>query len=201
MSDLIRYTPEEMATNFGPIAVREQLGTVKTMADAIKADGRSLSVLRKHTAHDRVCALIELHLVAFQKSLNVHQKLDQFQMNEIANEILTSYYHLNVIEIAHVLQKAKRGDYGRIEYAINMPDVMQWFAQYAEKRVEHFMYNSNSESNEHKQNFEDSQTFTPEAMQALSELKDQFSAKEKFDQDEYNKYKIKYETEQKNENK
>jgi len=187
MGELIKYTAQQYAAKFEPMAMLQDLRQIKTMTDAIKADPNGLAFYSKQIGEDTVLAVIEMHLLALGQSVNVHEKLSKFQIKEIATEIITLYYYMNMTEIATVFRRAKRGEFGPIKYALNMPDVLQWFAKYSDERVAHFMQMSDSQANEHKQNLKDSTQLDGMALEVLKNVKEEIP--EEFDKESFDEWK------------
>ena len=129
-NEIVKITVDSFLETYNPAEMMKTHSMVKTMKQAIEADTKSISVYSKEIGQAAVVGIIEMHLMSLCQSLNVHEKLSTDQMTEIAFEIVSMYYHLSVVEISHVFRKAKRGEYGKINYSINMPDVMLWFSQY-----------------------------------------------------------------------
>jgi polyhydroxyalkanoate synthesis regulator phasin len=196
MSDLIKYTKEAFLTKFEPMRMSKEIRAVKNVADAINSDPNGLSFYRKQIGEDTVMAVIELHLLSLGQSVNVHEKLSKFQIQEIASEIITLYYYMNMTEITYVFRKAKRGEYGVIKYALNMPEVLQWFSSYAEERISHCMKQSEQgdklRKNEHivkngKLVNQLSKKIAPEIIERLGKVKDEIP--KGFDKEEFKEWK------------
>lgn len=129
-----KYNPANMVTAFAHI---------RNVKEAVQADQNGIAYYGKHLGADTVLALIELHLVALNQSINVNQPLTKIQIKEIAIEIRAVYYFLSMVEIQFVFRKAKRGDYGQFYGALNMPSILDWFRQYTEDRIK--VYQEQSE--------------------------------------------------------
>lgn len=196
MGEIVKYTAQAYTAKFEPMQLSKQLRTVKTIEDALNSDANGLAFYKKQIGEDTVLAVIEMHLISLGQSVNVHEKLSKFQIQEIAAEILTLYYYMNMIEIAAVFRKAKRGEFGPIKYALNMPEVLQWFATYSEERVALFMKKSEQKSQEHKNESaveggklvnQLAKKFSPKLIEALGEVKKDLP--EGFDLEAYEDWK------------
>ena len=86
----------------------------------------------------------------FQKSINVNKELTGFQIDELVNEIINSYYFLSIIEIAFIFKQAKTGKYKVNTFALSMPDVIQWFEKYSEERIKEFQKIQEQENRQRK---------------------------------------------------
>lgn len=135
MGEIIKIDRQEFITKYEPRQMLMAYREVNTIAKAIECDTNGISYYAKHLGMDSVLATIELHLVALNAAVNVKQQLNEHQIKEIAIEILSNYYYINMVEIGLILRKAKRGEYGKLYGALNMVDILSWFANYAEERT------------------------------------------------------------------
>jgi len=133
------YTKKEFVTKYDPIKMIMDYRHVNSIEKALKEDSTGISVYIKEIGFDSVQAIIELHLVALNQTVNVSNPLTVLQIKEISIEILSTFYYLSIVEISFVLRKAKRGDYGKMYNSLNMPDILLWFSSYSEDRIKYFM--------------------------------------------------------------
>jgi len=156
MTNIIKVEKKEFIQKFDPARMVMEYRGVKGIQDAIDHDENGLSVYVKKLGYDTVSAVVELHLVALNQSINVGQLLTVYQIKEIAIEILATFYYLNLVEIAFIFRKIKRGDYGKLYGALNMVDLLGFFSLYAEERARLFMNKSTAEiQNDHSLRSED----------------------------------------------
>lgn len=156
MSELMKIEKGAFVAKYEPLKMITEYKHIKTVAEAVKSDENSLSVYSKHLGADTVLAVIELHLLALNNSVNVQRELSKFQIKEIAVEIQAQHYYLNMVEVAYVFRRAKRGEYGKLYGALNMVDILDWFSQYAEERVQHFINKSTADRhNDHSMRSEE----------------------------------------------
>tara|TARA_R110000751_G_scaffold102728_1_gene197748 strand:- start:118 stop:657 length:540 start_codon:yes stop_codon:yes gene_type:complete len=140
-NELIKYTKQDFIAKFEPVKMVMEYRDVKSIEMAISKDSNGIAFYSKHLGMDAILATIELHLVGLNEAINVKQPLNKFQIKEIAVEILTTYYYLNMVEIAFIFRKAKRGEFGKMYGALSMVDILTWFAQYGEERSGLYMNN------------------------------------------------------------
>lgn len=131
---------------YNPVKMIETHANITTVAQAIEADKNGISFYSKQIGPDAVLALIELHLVTLNQSVNVGQPLTKFQVKEIAIEIRAVYYFLSMVEIQFVFRKAKRGDFGQLYGALNIVAILDWFRQYTDERVQVYQQKSQHEA-------------------------------------------------------
>ena len=190
-SEVAVYNKEEFVKKFEPMNMMKEFRSVNTLVKAVDTKVEAMSVQKKNFGEDTILAMIELHLVALNQSINVHEKLTPMQMTEISLEIVENYYFMSFVEIALVFKRAKSGHYGKISYSLNMPDVLTWFSKYAEERCQHFMQRSDSKGNEAKQNSETSSVISDQALKVLKEFKATLESEDKFNEEDYQNWKRK----------
>lgn len=134
-NEIVKYTKQEFIAKYEPVTMIMEYRDVKSIEQAIQKDSNGIAFYSKHLGMDAILATIELHLVALNEAINVKQPLTKFQCKEIAVEILSTYYYLNMVEIAFIFRKAKRGEYGKMYGALSMVDILSWFAAYGEERA------------------------------------------------------------------
>ena len=145
MSELIKYTKQDFIKRYTPEALKTELSQVKTVSDAMKSDVNSIAFYRKNIGVESILASIEAQLFLLKKSINVHQNLNEYQIEELAHEINLKYYFLNMTEIAYIFKRAKTGYYGSFQYSLDMPIVLSWFEKYVEQRVDQSMKDQREE--------------------------------------------------------
>lgn len=156
MSNIVKINKKEFIQKFEPVSMVMEYRHIKNIDQAINEDANTVSVYVKELGYDTVSAVVELHLVALNQSINVNQLLSVYQIKEIAVELLATFYYISVVEIAYVFRKIKRGDYGKLYGALNMPDILGFFAQYIEERSQVFIAKSTKDiHNDHSLRSED----------------------------------------------
>jgi len=138
-SEIVIHSKNDFVTLFEPVSMVMKFRHINSIEKAIKEDSNSCAYYVKSFGFDSVQAIIELHLLALNESVNVGKPLSEFQIKEISIEIITVFYMLSIIEIQYVLRKAKRGDYGKFYNSLNMPDILIWFNTYLDERTTHFI--------------------------------------------------------------
>jgi len=154
--EIVKISKSEFITKYDPARMVMEYRHVNSIAKAIEEDGDGLSLYVKQLGYDTVSAVIELHLLALNTSVNVGQPLSKFQIKEIAVELLATYYYLSPVEIGYIFRRIKRGDYGKLYGALNMPDLLGFFGAYAEERASHYINLSTKDiHNDHSLRSED----------------------------------------------
>lgn len=188
-TEIIIFNKKEFVKRFEPMNMMKEFRSVNTLVKAIETDVKSMAVQRRKIGEDPILAMIELHLLALNQSINVHEKLSPMQMSEISIEIVQNYYFMSFVEIAYVLKRAKSGHYGKISYSLNMPDIMQWFVKYAEERCQHFMQRSDSKGSELKQNNEQSNLMNDKVVEILTKFKKTLESEDQFNENDFQEWK------------
>lgn len=156
MSNIVKINKKEFIEKFEPVSMVMKYRHIKNIDQAINEDANTVSVYVKELGYDTVSAVVELHLVALNQSINVKQLLSVYQIKEISLELIATFYYISVVEIAYVFRKIKRGDYGKLYGALNMPDILGFFAQYIEERTQVFIAKSTKDiHNDHSLRSED----------------------------------------------
>lgn len=128
-----------------PLNMLKRCIDIKTVADVVKTDAMALSQLRNDLGKDSLLALLELHIWSLNESMNLNNKLSEFQVQEIATEILSIYYYLKVEDIYLIFRRAKRGEFGKVYGSLSMIDIFGWFEKYNEERTTYYI-NQNIEN-------------------------------------------------------
>jgi len=141
-NEIVKINKSEFIEKFDPVRMLTAFRHIKTTEQAILEDKNGIAYYAKELGEDSILAVIELHLVALNQSVNVGQPLTKFQVKEIAIEILSVFYYLSMVEICFVLRKAKRGEFGQFYGVLNIVAVLDWFSQYSEDRTQKFIEQS-----------------------------------------------------------
>jgi hypothetical protein len=134
---LIKVDRQEFIQKYEPRQMLMQFREVNSIQKAIDCDPNSIAFYSKHLGMDSILAVIELHLVSLNQAVNVNNHLNENQIKEIAIEIYSNYYFMNMVEIGMIFRKAKRGEFGKLYGALNMVDILIWFSEYSESRMMH----------------------------------------------------------------
>ena len=146
--ELVKINRKEFVTKYDPVQMLTSYRHIKTTEQAIKEDQNGIAFYCKHLGEDTILAVIELHLLALNQSVNVGQPLTKYQIKEISIEILSVFYYLSIVEICFILRKAKRGEFGQLYGALNIVAILDWFNQYTEQRAAIYI----EKSTKHRQN-------------------------------------------------
>lgn len=150
MNELTVYNKEQFVLKYEPGKMVMEYRHINSIEKAVNEEKNGISVYVKELGFDTVQALIELHLVALNHSVNVSNPLTTLQIKEISIEILTSYYFLSMVEIGFIFRKAKRGDYGKFYNCLSMPEILHWFHAYSEERMNYWINeNTKDRHNDH----------------------------------------------------
>ncbi|WP_420582059.1 hypothetical protein [Reichenbachiella sp.] len=129
-------TKQEYLEIYSPKAMREAMKGVSTIQQAKALKTVSLAKIRKDIGSNAIEALIKIYLIQLSELLNLKRALTEDQIDEIASEVVATYYHLTMADVNLIMKRAKTGYYGELYEQLNMPKVMKWFADYFEERCE-----------------------------------------------------------------
>lgn len=124
-----------------PASLNRELQHVRNVSDALAlASDRekypSLAVLRRDHGSEAIEDIIMMYLIDLREKINAKRHLSDEQIEEIAFEVVTSFYHFTIADIHLVFRWAKLGKYGELYESIDMPKVMGWFETYDNARTD-----------------------------------------------------------------
>lgn len=192
---------DELLTKYNPQSVQDTFRGVTTVKQALNENDTNIAVIKKNLGETGLLIVLKLHILSLNEAINVHQKITKYQAEEIAHQILSIYYYISIVEINLIFNRAKLGHYGRIQYAITMPDVMLWFQSYSNERMEHFERNQEQQNQQFKtdKTIVDGKLFKTNDAQfnhlqikVLKAFRETLGEKSQFDQEAYDEFKKTY---------
>ena len=129
-------TSKELLTIYAPKALGKHYCHVHTVSQALDAGSHGLGQLNRELGTQRVEALIKIQMVYLNELLALKRPLNEIQIDEIASEVVTTYYHLTMADVHVIMRRARTGQYGEFFESLTMPKVLGWFAKYFEERCE-----------------------------------------------------------------
>lgn len=123
-----------------PASLTRELQHVRSVGDAlVLASDRekypSLAVIRRDHGSEVIEDLIMAYLIDMREKINAKRNLSDDQIEEIAFEVVSNFYHFTIADIHLVFRRAKLGRYGELYESIDMPKVMKWFSMYDDERT------------------------------------------------------------------
>lgn len=201
MNEIVKHTKETFLKRYSAESIKIELSKINSIELAMKSDNNSIAFYRREIGVQLILASIEAQLFLLKKSVNVHQNLNEFQIEEIAREINQKYYFLNLNEIAFIFNQAKRGVYGVIQYALDMPLIFSWFDKYVDERIkisieqqknEHDKIKNGSTVKDGKLYKTENLAFNDLQLELLSKFKETLIKKDEFNQKEFEEFKKNY---------
>jgi hypothetical protein len=185
---------EKFKERYNPVLITKELRSVKSCKDLIN-DDQGVAFYKKHLGEEEVVLTVEVYLSMLNESLNVHGKLTPFQVKDIATELIYTFFWFSIKEFAYVFQKAKRGEYGPINYSIDMPKIFEWFRAYDKERSSTSEQMRVEESREYKKTkvvidkkmYDKGLDIHEIQLKALKDISDNIP--EKFNEEEYKEFK------------
>lgn len=172
--------------------IDKRLQVVKKSSDLIDLDSNSIALIRKHGGRAQIIEFLLIEIALLSKALNLNKDLPSEVIHMIAEEIEREYYQLSPTEVHYIFRNAKLGRYGTIKFSIGMQDVLSWFEQYSEERIQNYMNRSvekarldKTRENNGPKNL--TQAIDEATVQMLSKIKDEI--KPSFDEKEFQKVK------------
>ena len=147
---LATTTKTEFLETYSPKALQLQFREVTTVALALQTKSKSIALLKNEYPEEKLAALIKLQLIDLNDMLNLKRPLSETQIDTIADEIFTQYFHLTMADIYLIFRRAKTGHYGEFYESINMPKVLSWFRTYFDERCEEAARQSMDKANSYK---------------------------------------------------
>lgn len=176
---LIKYNPKELISNYEPKLMLKKSDGINTVQKATTAEKEGISLHCKNYGRQTVIDLICMHLISLSLSINTHKSLTDDQILELANYIVSDYYFMSMTEINYVLQRFKKGEFGKINYAVNISDIMNAFKIYDQERTDHYI------KAQSEQKINSTEMLHPIQISALKKIKDRMEMNEKYDEEKF----------------
>lgn len=120
-----------------------------------------LAKLKKDFGTQKVETVIKLYLVELSELVNLKRPLREKQIDAIAMEVVSLYYHFTIVDIHVIFRKARNGEFGELYESLDMPKVMKWFSDYFNERCE---AGANASIRQAERHYDKDGNFTPERM-------------------------------------
>ena len=120
---------------YTPKALRLSCGNITLVSQALEANTDSIATIKKELGVTKIEALIKVFLIDLNELLNLKRPLTERAINEIAFEVVSTYYNLTMADVYLLFKRAKTGYYGEFYESINITKVMRWFSDYHSERI------------------------------------------------------------------
>lgn len=128
---------------------------VRTPAEAMALGEPAMGALVRAEGGEkrRVKAVVKLQCVEMNEMLNLPRGLSEAMIDRIAETAVTRYGWLTIPDVQLIFDRAISGAWNGGNYysCVNVPMVEQWFARYAEERMEAAEARSMAEGEGHKE--------------------------------------------------
>ncbi len=178
---LVPVTSKNLLTIYSPDALSRQLMEVRNVDDALalatlnREQFPSIAKLKKDFGAQKVEAVIKLYLVELCELVNLKRPLREKQIDAIAMEVVSTYYHLTIADVHVIFRKARNGEFGELYESLDVPKVMKWFADYFAERCEAAANNSMREAERH---YDKGGNLTPERIRKqMDKIEKQLNSK------------------------
>lgn len=127
---------------YNPAAIGKTFAMVKTMNDCLMIQEQGEPVLRAivkqgEEESKKLSAMIFLNVAAFNKFLHLKNPLSNEEADFIVEQIIDEFgYALTMADVYVVFRNAKAGKYGSFYERLSAPDVLNWFRDYYDSRLD-----------------------------------------------------------------
>lgn len=127
---------------YNPAAIGKTFAMVKTMNDCLMIQEQGEPVLRAivkqgEEESKKLSAMIFLNIAAFNKFLHLKNPLSNEEADFIVEQIIDEFgYALTMADVYVVFRNAKAGKYGSFYERLSAPDVLNWFRDYYDSRLD-----------------------------------------------------------------
>lgn len=127
---------------YNPAAIAKTFAMVKTMNDCLMIQEQGEPVLRAivkqgEEESKKLSAMIFLNVAAFNKFLHLKNPLSNEEADFIVEQIIDEFgYALTMADVYVVFRNAKAGKYGSFYERLSAPDVLNWFRDYYDSRLD-----------------------------------------------------------------
>lgn len=135
-AELALVTGSSFLETYSPRELSKLFRKVNTALQAIDQGGSSLFKLKKDVGEKKVLALIKLYLIDLNDLFNLKRPLSERMIEEIADEVINEFGHLNMADIHLIFKRAKHGENGDMYETLNVPKVITWFTNYFAERCD-----------------------------------------------------------------
>lgn len=127
---------------YNPAAIGKTFAMVKTMNDCLMIQEQGEPVLRAivkqgEEESKKLSAMIFLNVAAFNKFLHLKNPLSNEEADFIVEQIIDEFgCALTMADVYVVFRNAKAGKYGSFYERLSAPDVLNWFRDYYDSRLD-----------------------------------------------------------------
>ena len=175
-----------------PAKIGRALAAVKTVKDSVECPMPKLNGYGEQSK--KVEAMIAANIYALDSFLRLKNGLTQDEVFFTAESIMEEFgWVLTFADVNIVFTKAKRGGYGQFYERLSCAQIMDWFRQYADERMdeaERWSYHKDVEAARERERYEPKER-DPEMMAELRRIVGgKVITKGGVDDGEYRRYKI-----------
>lgn len=127
---------------YNPSNIGHVFSSVRKVTDCLALQDKGEPTLSRiarqgETERTQITAVLKLNIIDLDNFLHLKNKLTESEVDFIAEEILRDFGHgLTMADVLLVMKTAKKGGYGKFYERLSAPDIMQWFEEYFNKRLE-----------------------------------------------------------------
>ena len=137
---ILKEKCEKLLELYNPANIVKTFAAVKTTTDCLALQDAGEPVLRaivREGNGKQLEATIALNIAALDRFLHLKNPLSEEEIDFIAEQIVDEFgYALTLADVHLILKRAKAGQYGKLYERLSAPDVLGWFREYYDSRLD-----------------------------------------------------------------
>lgn len=137
---ILKEKCEKLLDLYNPASIVKTFAEVKTTTDCLALQDAGEPVLKaiaRQGNGKQLEATIALNIAALDRFLHLKNPLSEEEIDFIAEQIVDEFgYALTLADLHLILKRAKAGQYGKLYERLSAPDVLNWFREYYEARLD-----------------------------------------------------------------
>ncbi len=167
--DLASLTPQLMRSKI------RGLDNTQLHEMTIHGEFNTMAIVRKLAGLDTAQAVIELHLVELDETMNLSRRLNESMVKAISEDVYDTAYVLSFEELTRFFKELRQGRHGSMYQGLNSENVCKALGNFLQSRSAYIGQKSENESNTWKVRRERSEDETVNL--TVDELKERFNAR------------------------
>lgn len=133
---------ERLVSMYSPAVMAVTFAKVKSVADCLTLQEQGepvlLSIIRQGEVEERrLLAVIRLNIIELDRFLHLNNPLSAEEAEFIATQIVDEFGGaLTMADIHLVIKDIKAGRYGKLYERLSAPDLLGWFREYYDRRLD-----------------------------------------------------------------
>lgn len=119
--------------------INKLLYKVDTPAEVSKLSLPTLNNVVEQFGQQKAEAYAQLCVVELLNYISVGDGLTKEHIEKIGEYIVEDYSHLSLADVGLVLKRGQKGFYGQLYNRLDVPTVINWFAEYEKERTKNII--------------------------------------------------------------